>query len=436
MDRAQPLPKDLPASGGVPFEQQTRSGGLRALEPLTIAWRSIRANVLRSALTTLGIIIGVAAVIALTSLGTGVTASVTARISSLGTNLLTISTQRGGGGGGLVRGGGRQTVTLQDAAAILALNDWRIAGVAPVLQTDSQLKAGANNTDATVVGTWAAYAAVRNAAADAGTFFTDLDNSSRKRVAVLGYDVANELFPAGRAVGQKISLAGVSYDVLGTIPDKGASFGSANGSVFIPLNTYLQRVNRQNAVGKTTVQAVYVGVTDAEDTGAVQGDLERLVGADHDPFDPSAYDFQIQNQADSLASLNSVTQTLTLFLGAIAGISLLVGGIGIMNIMLVSVTERTREIGVRKALGAKPRDILTQFLLEAVLLSIGGGLIGIVLGLLIAFVVVPALGFTAGLSLPSLVAAFLFSAAVGIFFGFYPAQRAARLDPVDSLRYE
>ena len=416
---------------------KSRSKGLSFAETFTIAWRSIRANVVRSVLTTLGIIIGVTAVIALTSIGAGVTSSVTANLTSLGTNLITISSNSARSApGGLVRGGGAQTVTLTDAEIIVALNDPRIAGVAPTLQTTSQVKAGSNNYNASIIGTWAAYESIRNSEVASGSFFTDADVSSRKRVAVLGYEAASELFPDGDALNQKVSIEGVSYTVIGLLPDKGASFTSSNNAIIIPLSTYLQRVQRQEAVGETTVQAVYVGAQDADDIDALQSELTLLVAGEHETLDPDDYDFQIETQADSLESLNSVTTTLTLFLGAIAGISLLVGGIGIMNIMLVSVIERTREIGVRKALGAKPRDILSQFLVEAIMLSVGGGVIGVILGLGIAFGIVPLFGLTPGLSVPSIIVAFGFSAAVGIFFGFYPAQRAAKLDPVDSLRYE
>lgn len=418
------------------MRSQPRRRNLPFGEVLVMAWRSIRANVMRSALTTLGIIIGVAAVVALTSIGAGVNSSITSQLTSLGTNLLTISSASGGGRSGLVRSGPRQTLTLADAEAIRDLNDPRVAGIAPTLQTNTQLKAGSSNVNATVIGTWADYAAVRNSQPNIGTFFSDADVEARNRVVTLGYDVAAELFPNGGAVGSNVSIGGVSYLVLGVLPDGGAGFNSSNGSVFVPISTYLQRVGRQAALGKPTVQSIYVAATGPDVIDALQSDLELLVAGRHETLVPSDYDFQIQNQVDQLESLNSISATLSLFLGAIAGISLLVGGIGIMNIMLVAVTERTREIGVRKALGAKPGHILLQFLTESFVLSISGGAIGVALGLSLAFGLLPQFGMAAAASPVSVALAFGFAAAVGIFFGFYPARRAAALDPVASLRYE
>ena len=427
-----------PAAQVQPGTVVHRRGGLGLGGILKIAWRAILGNPLRSMLTALGVIIGVAAVIALTALGTGSTQGITKNLESLGTNLLTVGSQRGRPGGALVRGGPAPTVTLADAAAIEARFSGRLLGLAPADQRSVQAKAGGTNTQAQVVGTWPAYQTVRNAAPEVGSFFTQDDVDRRRKSAVLGYQVAQDLFgDSASALGQKLRLDTTEFTVVGVVADKGATgFQSPNAQVYIPLSVYQQRYSRGTAVrGSPTVSSIYVSSLDPKDLTTLQQDITDLLAQRHDNTDPAAYDFSIQNQADALSSLQATTTTLTLLVGAIAGISLLVGGIGIMNIMLVSVTERTREIGVRKALGARPRDILTQFLVEAFVLSVGGGVLGVLLGFALAFLgklanITPA--FTAA----PVIAAFLFSALVGIFFGYYPAMRAARLDPVESLRYE
>ncbi|WP_084474816.1 ABC transporter permease [Deinococcus pimensis] len=430
----------LPAAQ-TPDEEETlpgRRGGLDFLGTLTIAWRAILGSPLRSVLTALGVIIGVAAVIALTAIGSGSTAGITKSLESLGTNLLTV--QSGAprfGGGGLVRGGPQQTITMKDVEAIGTFAPNRIAGVAPSSQSNVQAKVGSSNLQATVIGTWPAYETVRNSPVATGSFFTQDDVDGRKRVAVVGYQIVTDLFDGQDPVGQKIRLGNVSFTIVGTLPDKGnTGFGNPNAQVLVPLSTFQQRLSRGARSGTSvTVSNVYVQATDKDDLTNLQNDLTDLLARQHRIEDASSYDFNVQNQADALASLNATTQTLTLLVGAIAGISLVVGGIGIMNIMLVSVTERTREIGVRKALGAKPRDILTQFLVEASLLSVGGGLVGLALGVGCAYLGT-LVNITPVFSPATILVAFAFSALVGIFFGYYPASRAARLDPVDSLRYE
>ncbi|GIW30432.1 MAG: ABC transporter permease [Meiothermus sp.] len=425
--------------GSAPQKVRSHVGGMNLWQVFRIAWRAILGNPLRSVLTTLGVIIGVAAVVALTMVGQGSTANITRSLQSLGTNLITIGSNTGGRGGGfgLVRFGGPQTITLADAEAVQSAFAGRIVGIAPTLQSNQQVKVGANNLNVTVIGTWPDYASVRNAQPASGSFFNETDLQSRRRVAVIGYGIAQDLFGGQDPLGQRIRIAGISFTVVGVLPDKGDSgFASPNYQVMVPLSTYLQRLARSSSTGEPRVNAIYVQAPDKDSLSRLQQELTDFMAQRRKVTDPSEYDFSVQNQADALASVNQVTQTMTLFLGGVAGISLLVGGIGIMNIMLVSVTERTREIGIRKALGAKPRDILTQFLVESVVLSVGGGILGILLGLAMAGSVGQLLRVTPVFDPFSMVLAFLFSVAVGVFFGFYPASRAARLDPVESLRYE
>lgn len=422
------------------FDVEEPSGASDPRAIIAIALRSIRGNASRSILTALGVIIGVAAVVALTAVGTGVTSNVTQNLERLGTNLLTVSPSVARTSGGIVRTDG-DSLTVGDAEALRALqwSDPRIVGVAPSLQGTFQVRAGALNTSAHVLGTWPDYAWVRDLEPVAGRWWDDFDVVNRALVAVLGYDISNELFPVGEPVGQTLQVGSYGFTVVAVLPDKGAGAGSPNRQIIVPLSTYLQRLGRSQVAGGASSQAiaqVFVRAASARDLVPLQADVHAVVAVSRNEVASEEPTFVVQNQADTVASMTAVSRTLTLFLGAIAGISLLVGGIGIMNIMLVSVTERTREIGIRKALGARPADIRSQFLVEAVVLAAGGGLLGVAVGAAGAHGVAPLLGVEPVVAVAPVLVAFAVALVVGVLFGSYPAHRAAQLDPVVALRHE
>ena len=419
------------------------------MNPVQVALRALGANKLRTTLTMLGIIIGVSAVIALMSIGRGAQAQVTSQIQGLGTNLLFIrpGAQRDQSG---VRSNTTQapTLTLDDADAIATLPN--VVSAAPELDTGAQLLANGNNWNTRVTGVNDSYASVRNTPVADGDFVSPQDVAGHSSVVVLGDTVATQLFPDGDPIGQTVRMSvggrtGTNFRVIGVAQAKGASgLGNTDDTVYVPITTVMARLFAQRtARGAPNVSTINVQVTSEalmDDTVSQIGDLLRTrhkVAED---------DFTIQSQQDFLNTFNQIAGTFTLLLGAIAGISLVVGGIGIMNIMLVSVSERTREIGIRKAVGAKRRDILTQFLVEAIVVSLLGGAIGIVIGTglaaAISTVQVPGSGGGAPSNLPtqvgvdSVALAFFVSATVGLFFGIYPATRASRLNPIEALRYE
>jgi putative ABC transport system permease protein len=399
-------------------------------EIIQVALGAIAANKMRSFLTMLGIIIGIAAVITMVSLGEGAQKDVQARLQSMGTNVLTV---RPGQNmfGGIDRGDAR--LTTQDAEALI-VEPQAIRAVAPEMERRQQVVFGAGNANLSVLGSWAGYFDVHNHTVEYGRLFTEGEERGRRTLAVLGARVGERLGNpvTSGLIGQRISIRGIPFEVIGVLEEKGAQgFSNPDESIYIPLATAQFRV-----FGTDWVRAISVQVTSEERMDAALAEIDRVLRREHRvrPGEPS--DFNVRDQTSLLSTFQETTQTFTFLLAGIASISLLVGGIGIMNIMLVSVTERTREIGIRKALGAKRRDILMQFLLESLALCIAGGALGCVTGIGGALLVQRMGGLNIAVSPAAVALAFGFSAAVGIFFGMWPARRAALLDPIVSLRYE
>jgi putative ABC transport system permease protein len=396
-----------------------------------LALREVRRNVMRSFLTILGIVIGVAAVITMVTLGNGATAKVTEQISSLGTNLLELRPGQGHRG----PGGTRSTADMFEIDDVQAI-DREISGlaaVAPVASQSSQVIYGNKNWSTTVTGSSNAYLKVRNWTLDMGREFTEGELRSGKAVCILGNTVRKELFSGQDPLDATIRLEKLSCKVIGVFKSKGqSSFGSDRDDfVLVPLRLIQRRI-----AGNTDISTISISARAGISTEKIEQDIERLMRERRRILPGKDDDFHVRNMEELVSTLTGTTKVLTALLGAVAAVSLLVGGIGIMNIMLVSVTERTREIGIRMAIGAMEREVLMQFLVEAVVLSSFGGLFGIALALsasvwLAGMLQVPFI-FNPGI----VGVAFLFSAAVGVIFGFFPAQKAARLDPIDALRYE
>jgi putative ABC transport system permease protein len=396
------------------------------------AWNALRRNVSRSLLTMLGIIIGVGAVIASMAIGAGAQAAVLKQIESLGANLIVITPGSITSGGVSLGSGSRTTLTMDDIKAISA-NVPEIGGVAPYSQTSTQVVAGSANWYTVIGGTTPDWLSVGNWSVAQGTFFTKQDIDRVAKVAVLGSTVAANLFPAGGAIGSIIVVKSVPFRVLGVLQSKGQTgFGrDQDDVVIVPITTHQERLT-----GQTWVNSIMISASTPDTVAGVIDSTERLLRLVHhlSPVDPD--DFTIRNIANVQQVREATVQTQALLLAAVAVVSLIVGGIGIMNIMLVSVTERTREIGLRMAVGGRGRDILLQFLIEALTMACAGGLIGVGMGIGISFVVSIVGKWPTVISGFSVFLGFASAALTGVVFGFYPARRAAALDPIDALRYE
>ena len=397
------------------------------------AFNTLRVNKMRTALAVLGIVIGIGSVIALVSLGQASQKSITNQIESLGSNLLTISPTNAQSGN-VRTSGAVTTLTYDDAKAIMtspSINT--VSKVSPELSKRSQVVTGKNNTNTQIYGVTPTYAEVKKVETATGAFITQQDIDSMSKVAVLGPQVATDLLGEGvSVVGQTIRIEGQTLRIIGVTKEKGGSgFNNQDDVIYIPLSTGMKVL-----YGQTYLSSISVEAKSADVMVAAQDQIGYLLLDRHKLKDPTKADFRIMNQGDILNTASSITGIFTSLLSGIAAISLLVGGIGIMNIMLVTVTERTREVGLRKALGAKKKTIITQFLTEAIILTVLGGFLGMILGILISFVLAKVMSLPFTISISSIALAIGVSGVIGIVFGWYPAKKASDLQPIEALRYE
>ena len=407
------------------------------LESAKLAIKTLRANKMRAILTMVGISIGVGAVIALLAIGTGVQAFITQQFSSAGTNLVAITPgrqQRGPPGFGP-----QAVLTMADYRAIAASAPNLVNSAAEFSAVGNFAYEG-NTTQVTVNGALPGFTEIRNWTTDQGRFIDETDLGGRSRVVVLGGTAAKDLFPNEDPLEKIVKINNIPFRVIGIMQSKGSSFlGDQDATSFVPLTTMQERLFQKQAQAKSgerIVSAIYLQVNSEQARAETEQEVKRLLREKHRLQDEDSDDFTLTSQTELINTFGAVTGVLTIFLGAIAGISLLVGGIGIMNIMLVSVTERTREIGLRKAIGAKSSAILNQFLTEAIVLSFFGGVIGIIIGVGISLGIQLFVDFKPIVQPGAIVLAVGFSLAVGLFFGIYPARRASKLNPIDALRYE
>ena len=400
-------------------------------------WLGLSTHKLRSFLTMLGIIIGVASVIILMSIGKGTTAQILSNIQSMGSDLITISPGASFGAGGVRgAGGSTRTLTMEDAEAIAEQVPY-ISAVAPSSSSNLQLVVGGENTNAQVTGTTPEYQDVQNLEIAYGAFFTEYDYQRGSKVAVLGSNVKETLFGDADPIGQQMRMGSIIVRVIGILESKGGGFNSPDDAVLIPLTALQQAVAQtRSAQGERVVSSISLTVSDEEQADYVVEEITSLLRSRHRLGASADDDFSIMSMEELASTIEEISGTLTLLLGAIAAIALLVGGIGVMNIMLVSVLERTREIGIRKALGARERDIWGQFLTEAAFLTFAGGIIGIVAGWAISYFVSSMGLMTTLVTADIVILAISVSVGIGLSFGFFPAWQASRLNPVEALRYE
>lgn len=429
-ERITPL-KPAPATTKVKHPEP-QSALREIFEHFRQGYRTLAANKIRTALSMLGILIGVAAVIAMLALGRGAQKAIEEQLSSLGSNLLVLRTGAVRVGGVAQESGSTTRLTPDDAVAIRQKVE-NISAISSSVDGRAQSTYLNKNWSTQVLATTPSYASMRAAQPQLGRFFTEDENLKRARVAVIGLTLVRELFGSTNPIGEMIKINKVSFQVIGILPEKGSNgWRDQDDIIIIPLFTGMYRL-----MGKNYIESVEIQISDSEKVEDAQQAILDVMHARH-RVPPSMHDqaYQVRNMADIQAALSQSSRTMTLLLSSIAAISLLVGGIGIMNIMLVSVTERTKEIGLRKAIGARRSDILMQFLAESVVVSVIGGLIGVLLGWLITLALSKLAGWTTSVTFDSIFLAFFFSSAIGIVFGIYPARKASRLNPIDALRYE
>jgi putative ABC transport system permease protein len=404
---------------------------MRLSQLLKSALNSILRNRVRSFLTTLGIIIGVASVIIMVAIGKGAQLDIQAQIKAMGTNIIMIMPGSQNSHGFSLGAGSKQSLTIKDAELLGEVES--VIAVSPLARTSGQLVSNNGNWQTTLYGVSPDYLTIREWNISVGEMFTKKDNQTSSKVVVIGSTIADQLFPEQNPVGKTVRFGKVPLKIIGVLEKKGQNaMGQDQDDIILaPIKMALDRMDRSHHINQILASAATM-----EDITQSCNEIESILRRSHRITNSEENDFQIRTQSDIMSRATETARTMTILLGAIAGVSLLVGGIGIMNIMLVSVTERTREIGIRMAIGARESDILMQFLIESVVLSLMGGIIGIVISLGTVSAITAVLGFKTSVDLITIGLVLLFSGTVGIFFGFYPAKKAARLNPIDALRYE